>query len=107
MALLEVLAPARPGQVFRGLILPLARLTQQELRAKLDTTEAVKVLAAIATIFIPLSFFTGPHGMNFEFVPEPELGYPWAYPALPTFMAAALGWFSGELTRSPQNQGCP
>ncbi len=52
--------------------------------------EVMKVLTIIATIFIPLSFFTGLYGMNFDNMPE--LSIPWAYPALLGFMTAtALG----------------
>ncbi|HEX9885349.1 MAG TPA: magnesium/cobalt transporter CorA [Longimicrobiales bacterium] len=56
--------------------------------------EVMKVLTIIATIFIPLSFFAGLYGMNFEYMPE--LGVPWAYPALLAFMATVAGgmlWF--------------
>lgn len=42
--------------------------------------EVMKVLTMIATIFIPLTFLAGIYGMNFERMPE--LGWPWAYPAL-------------------------
>lgn len=38
----------------------------------------MKVLTIIATIFIPLSFFAGVYGMNFENMPE--LKWEWAYP---------------------------
>jgi len=52
--------------------------------------EVMKVLTIIATIFIPLSFFAGVYGMNFEYMPE--LSVPWAYPATLAAMAAlALG----------------
>ena len=52
--------------------------------------EVMKILTMIATIFIPLSFFAGVYGMNFQHMPE--LSLPWAYPALLTFMAAiAIG----------------
>jgi magnesium transporter len=51
--------------------------------------EVMKVLTIIATIFIPLSFFAGLYGMNFEYMPE--LGVRWAYPALIAFMAAIAG----------------
>jgi len=52
--------------------------------------EVMKVLTIIATIFIPLSFFAGLYGMNFEYMPE--LGLRWAYPALLGFMASvAIG----------------
>ncbi len=52
--------------------------------------EVMKVLTMIATIFIPLSFFAGVYGMNFEHMPE--LTVPWAYPTLLAFMASlAIG----------------
>lgn len=38
----------------------------------------MKVLTIIATIFMPLSFFTGVYGMNFDHFPE--LHAKWAYP---------------------------
>lgn len=51
--------------------------------------EVMKVLTIIATIFIPLSFFAGLYGMNFEHMPE--LSLPWAYPALLVAMAILAG----------------
>ena len=56
--------------------------------------EVMKVLTIIATIFIPLSFFAGLYGMNFDYMPE--LGVRWAYPALLVGMATVAGgmlWF--------------
>jgi len=50
--------------------------------------EVMKVLTVIATIFIPLSFFAGLYGMNFDFMPE--LHVRWAYPVLLGFMATVL-----------------
>lgn len=44
------------------------------------TNEVMKVLTIMASIFIPLTFFAGIYGMNFEYMPE--LGVPWAYPTL-------------------------
>ncbi len=44
------------------------------------TNEAMKILTAIATIFIPLTFLVGVYGMNFRFMPE--LDSPLAYPLL-------------------------
>ncbi len=35
-----------------------------------DMNQVMKVLAIIATIFIPLTFIAGVFGMNFEFMPE-------------------------------------
>ncbi len=46
--------------------------------------EIMKVLTIMASIFIPLTFFAGIYGMNFEFMPE--LAVRWAYPALLLFM---------------------
>jgi magnesium transporter len=51
--------------------------------------EVMKVLTIIATIFIPLSFFAGLYGMNFQYMPE--LSIRWAYPALLSFMAVLSG----------------
>jgi magnesium transporter len=42
--------------------------------------EVMKTLTMIATIFIPLTFIAGVYGMNFRNMPE--LGLPWAYPAV-------------------------
>lgn len=39
--------------------------------------EVMKVLTIIATIFIPLTFFSGIYGMNFEYMPE--LDYKYSY----------------------------
>jgi magnesium transporter len=55
----------------------------------------MKVLTIIATIFMPLSFIVGLYGMNFDRNASPwsmpELGWPYAYPALLVFMAAMAG----------------
>ena len=51
--------------------------------------EVMKVLTIIATIFIPLSFFAGLYGMNFDYMPE--LHVRWAYPALLTAMGTLAG----------------
>jgi len=65
--------------------------------------EVMKVLTVIATIFIPLSFFAGLYGMNFDYMPE--LHVHWAYPTLLVGMGAlALGmiftfWRKGWLGR--------
>ena len=70
--------------------------------------EIMKVLTIIATIFIPLSFFAGVWGMNFQYMPE--LSKPWAYPTALVFMATIAialliffrlkGWL-GERPRKP------
>ncbi|RYD28403.1 MAG: magnesium/cobalt transporter CorA [Verrucomicrobiaceae bacterium] len=54
--------------------------------------EIMKVLAAISTIFLPLSFLAGVYGMNFEHMPE--LKVPWAYPAVwCVFLTVGLGMY--------------
>ena len=35
----------------------------------------MRMLAAVTAIFVPLSFFTGWYGMNFEFMPEVHWRY--------------------------------
>jgi magnesium transporter len=51
--------------------------------------EVMKVLTIIATIFIPLSFFAGIYGMNFEFMPE--LKWRYGYFVLWGFIIIAAG----------------
>ena len=57
--------------------------------------EIMKVLTIIATIFIPLGFFAGLWGMNFDTKASPfnmpELGWRFGYPAALAFMAAIAG----------------
>jgi magnesium transporter len=54
-----------------------------------STNEVMKVLTVVATIFIPLTFVVGVYGMNFADSPlnMPELGWPYAYPAVMLGMA--------------------
>lgn len=42
------------------------------------TSEVMRVLTIIASIFIPMTFVAGVYGMNFQHMPE--LSHPWAYP---------------------------
>lgn len=52
--------------------------------------EIMKVLAAISTIFLPLTFIAGVYGMNFEHMPE--LPLKWGYPAVwVVFLVLGLG----------------
>ncbi len=57
--------------------------------------EVMKVLAIIATIFMPLSFIAGVYGMNFHVLPE--LHWRYGYPFALALMAATAGfmiwWF--------------
>jgi magnesium transporter len=69
--------------------------------------EVMKVLTVIATIFIPLTFLAGVYGMNFRHMPE--LGLPWAYPALWGLMLTvasimiALFWRRGWIGKGPRD----
>jgi magnesium transporter len=51
--------------------------------------EVMKVLTIIATIFIPITFFVGVYGMNFEFMPE--IKWRWGYAAVWGVIIAAVG----------------
>jgi magnesium transporter len=59
------------------------------------TNEIMKVLTIIGTIFIPLTFFAGVYGMNFEYLPEFKWRY--GYPAFWIISLALAGtmvaWF--------------
>ena len=64
--------------------------------------ETMKVLSAVASIFLPLTLVAGIYGMNFENMPE--LGWGWGYFGVLAFIGAAmlasLFWFwrAGWLT---------
>lgn len=57
--------------------------------------EAMKALATVTIIFLPLTLLAGIYGMNFEFMPE--LKWPWGYFVVVGFMGlvivGALAWF--------------
>lgn len=67
----------------------------------LRSTEVMKVLTIIATLFIPLSFLAGVYGMNFDRgagpLAMPELSWAWGYPAFwglcLLFAGGFLVWF--------------
>ncbi|MGR9114790.1 MAG: magnesium/cobalt transporter CorA [Gammaproteobacteria bacterium] len=61
---------------YRDLIAGLLEIYLSSLSNKMN--EIMKVLTVFATIFIPLTFFAGVYGMNFEFMPE--LKWQWSYP---------------------------
>lgn len=54
------------------------------------TNDVMRVLTIIATIFIPITFFAGVYGMNFDHIPE--LKWRFAYPA---FWAGCAAMVSG------------
>ncbi len=56
------------AETFRDMVWGLQDLYLSSISNK--TNEVMKVLTIIATIFIPLTFFAGVYGMNFEVMPE-------------------------------------
>jgi magnesium transporter len=81
-------------ETFRDMVGGMLDLYLSSVSNKMN--EVMKVLTIIATIFIPLSFFAGLYGMNFN--PQaspfnmPELNHPFGYVALLLFMLlVALG----------------
>jgi magnesium transporter len=75
-------------ETYREIASGLLDVYLSSMSAKLN--EVMKVLTIIATIFIPLSFFAGVWGMNFEHMPE--LHWRYGYPAALAFMAVVAGW---------------
>ncbi len=59
------------------------------------SNETMKVLTVIATLFMPLTFFAGLYGMNFEKLPGKEWEHSfWIFLALMLFIAVSmLAWF--------------
>ena len=74
-------------ETFRDIVSGLLEIYLSSLSNK--TNEVMKVLTIVATIFIPLTFFTSLYGMNFRFIPELE--WRWSYPALWVAMVAISG----------------
>lgn len=69
-----------------------AGITEVHLaRVNQRTSEVMKVLTVIATLFMPLTFLVGVYGMNFDVTASPwnmpELGWYWGYPAVLLVMA--------------------
>jgi magnesium transporter len=74
-------------ETFRDVLSGLLDLYLSNISNRMN--EVMKVLTIIATIFIPLSFFAGIYGMNFEHMPE--LHWRWSYPLLWLFMLTIGG----------------
>jgi magnesium transporter len=75
-------------------------LASGALEAYLSTTsnrmnEIMKVLTAIATIMMPLTFIVGVYGMNFEHMPELKwrYGYALVWGLMVAIVAAMIGYF--------------
>ncbi len=63
-------------ETFRDILSGLLDLYLSSISHRMN--EVMKVLTVIATVFIPLTFFAGIYGMNFEYMPE--LHWRWSYP---------------------------
>ena len=74
-------------ETFRDIISGLLDIYLSSVSNKMN--EIMKVLTVIATIFIPLTFFTSLYGMNFRFMPELE--WRWSYPTLWIVMLVISG----------------
>jgi len=74
-------------ETFRDIISGLLDIYLSSISNKMN--EVMKVLTVIATIFIPLTFFTSLYGMNFKFLPELE--WRWGYPMLWLVMLTISG----------------
>ena len=64
-------------ETYRDTASSLSDLYQSSVGNKMN--EIMKVLTIMASFFIPITFFAGVYGMNFEHIPE--LGWKYAYPA--------------------------
>lgn len=71
---------------YRDLITGLLEIYLSSISNKMN--EIMKILTVFATIFIPLTFFAGVYGMNFEFMPE--LKWRWSYPLF-WFVSIGIG----------------
>jgi len=70
-------------EIFRDTVTGLQDLYMSSVSNRMN--EIMKVLTIMASIFIPLTFFAGIYGMNFEYIPE--LKWHYSYFALLGFMA--------------------
>lgn len=75
-------------EIFRDMLSSMLDAYLSSLTNRMN--EVMKVLAIIATLFIPLTFITGVYGMNFEFMPE--VHWRWGYPiTIGTMILVAIG----------------
>ena len=74
-------------ETFRDMLSGLQDLYLSSISNKMN--EVMKVLTIAATIFVPLTFFAGIYGMNFEHMPE--LSWKWSYPLFWVFIVTVGG----------------
>ncbi len=74
-------------ETYREMLTSILEIYLTSLSNKLN--EIMKVMAMIATLFIPLTLIAGIYGMNFKYMPELE--WTWGYPLVLAFMALCSG----------------
>ncbi|MBI4496042.1 MAG: magnesium/cobalt transporter CorA [Deltaproteobacteria bacterium] len=75
-------------ETFREMLSGLVDIYLSSMNNRLNAV--MKVLAIIATIFMPLTFIAGVYGMNFKYMPELE--WRWGYPAILLLMTLISLW---------------
>ena len=79
-------------ETFRDMLSSMLDLYISTVSKKMN--EVMQVLTVIATIFIPLTFVAGVYGMNFEYMPELEWKYGYAFAwGIMLLVALAMGVF--------------
>lgn len=80
-------------ETYRDLLNGLYELLQSEISTR--TSNIMKVLTIISTIFIPLTFLAGIYGMNFDIMPELhwKYGYFYLWGLMLLVFLASLGYF--------------
>lgn len=79
-------------ETYRNLLTDYLNLYHSSMSTKMN--DIMKILTIFSAIFIPLSFFAGVYGTNFEYFPE--LSYRYSYPLFWGFIVLAAGsmlWF--------------
>jgi len=74
-------------ETYRDMLSNMLDIYLTNLSLKLN--ETMKVMAMIATLFIPLTLIAGIYGMNFKHMPELE--WEWGYPMVLLFMGLCAG----------------
>lgn len=74
-------------EAYREMLTSIREIYLTSLSNKLN--EIMKVMAMIATLFIPLTLISGIYGMNFKYMPELE--WTWGYPLVIAIMGLCAG----------------
>ena len=79
-------------ETYRVILTDYIQLYHSSMSTKMN--DIMKVLTIFSAIFIPLSFFAGVYGTNFDYIPE--LAYQYAYPifwGMVVLIALGMLWF--------------